>query len=217
MNKNISKVFSHNIMTIEGNPDTMDGKLHPVEETYIAHAVDKRRREFKAGRLLAKEILNELGIHNFPLKISAQRLPLWPKGICGCISHTYGYCGVAVGKSNGFLSIGFDVETLGRIKEKLWPTIFNKEEIDWLKTFDTKKQNNFATLLFSAKECFFKMQFPLTKKWLNFHDLCVKVKYNNHTFKITLKVSIKSLNKSNLKGKFYFSKAYVLTGMELRA
>ena len=98
----LSALFPKNIKTAEGDPSLIDGNLYPEEAFYIADAVSKRQKEFKAGRLIAKTLLKEMGIQHFPLRMDNKRMPLWPSGICGSISHTEGYCGVAVAKTDQY-------------------------------------------------------------------------------------------------------------------
>jgi 4'-phosphopantetheinyl transferase EntD len=70
-------------------------------------------------------------------------------------------------------ALGLDTEIAGAVKESLWPSICAEAELSWLGTLPRAERAAAVTLLFSAKEAFYKCQYPLTGDWLNFHDLVV--------------------------------------------
>jgi hypothetical protein len=56
------------------------------ERSIVAAAVDSRRREFAAGRILARRLLQSLGFDG-PLKRNSDGTPVWPAGIFRSITH----------------------------------------------------------------------------------------------------------------------------------
>ncbi len=151
-------------------------RLYPEEAVYMSEMSPRRREEFALGRALSREVLKNLGIVKSPLLIDPPTgAPLWPKGVVGSISHSKGLVLVVAALSSEVLSLGVDVEQLGRLKPVLWPRILTAADSLWLKNQELSKQNDLATLIFSAKEAFYKYQYPLTKKWLGFQDLSMRV------------------------------------------
>ena len=73
----IQGLFQNNeIITVGADISTLVGELYPEEESFIANAQHKRRREFTAGRLCAREALSHLGINNFPILVGKNREPI---------------------------------------------------------------------------------------------------------------------------------------------
>jgi 4'-phosphopantetheinyl transferase EntD len=149
--------------------------LFPAEAALLARAVRKRLQEFAAGRLCARRVLAELGVPNFPLKAAEDRQPLWPPLLVGSITHTAGFCAAVAAARNQVAAVGIDAELVGSVKVEIWPSIFRDEETRWLGSLPESQQAAAATLLFSAKEAFYKCQYPLTGEWLNFHEARVEM------------------------------------------
>ena len=84
-----------------------DAPLFPVEETSVAHAVPKRRTEFRTGRAYARAALAALGCAPAPIPVGESRQPLWPNGFLGSISHSGPWVGCAAVRCG---RVGFDVE-----------------------------------------------------------------------------------------------------------
>jgi len=155
---------------IPGDP----AELHPAELQYVARAVPKRIEEFAAGRACAKAALAEFGVREFALRAAPDRQPLWPQGFIGSITHTTGFCAAAVASCASLLAIGMDTEIVGAPTEDIWSTISRSEELAWVQSLSTDRQPAAVTLLFAAKEAFYKCQYPLVGEWLDFHDLRVE-------------------------------------------
>jgi 4'-phosphopantetheinyl transferase EntD len=150
------------------------GDLLPSEAHYVARAHPKRIKEFAAGRACAKSALAQLGVRGFALHAAADRQPLWPDGFVGSITHTTGLCAAAVAPRSSILAIGLDSEIVGAPTLDIWPTICRDEELAWVYSLPSSEQPAAVTLLFSAKEAFYKCQYPLVGEWLDFHDLRVQ-------------------------------------------
>ena len=147
--------------------------LWPEEAAGVANAVPKRIQEFAAGRLCARRALKEFGITNFPVRVAHDRQPLWPASLTGSITHTAGLCAAVVAERTRMMALGVDTEVAGAAKAELWSTICTPAELAWLDTLPRADQAAAVTLIFSAKEAFYKCQYPLVGEWLNFHDLCI--------------------------------------------
>ena len=65
-----------------------DAAIDPREAALIpAHAVERRRRDFVAGRTLAHRALAARGADRGPILWGPRHEPLWPEGWVGAISH----------------------------------------------------------------------------------------------------------------------------------
>ena len=66
--------------------------------------------------------------------------------------------------------MGIDIETIGRVEPKLWPTLFTEREAGYFRSLPPSEWRS-TTLFFSAKESFYKCQYPLTQSWVGFQDV----------------------------------------------
>lgn len=151
--------------------EALSGDSHPDEWEDIAAAAPARQREFVAGRLLARALGETLGLPPIPLRRAEDCSPVWPADRTGSLSHCDTLCAAAVGKRGAIQSIGVDTETIGRVEQKLWPTLFTEKEADYFSSLAPEKIAHETTLFFSAKESFYKCQYPLTQEWVGFQDV----------------------------------------------
>ena len=139
----------------------------------VSHCSERRISDFKAGRLCARRALKELGIEGFSLLPGKNRLPLWPAGIIGSITHTEGYSAAVVARQGSVRSVGLDSEAVGAVHEGLWPRICAPVELERLRAFKDTERGERAAVTFAAKEAFYKSQFPLTGEWIGFEDVVI--------------------------------------------
>jgi len=175
--------------------------------------------DFIGRRLCAKKALEKLGVNEFPILMANDRSPIWPEGIAGTISHTDGYCGVAVASKRDTESLGLDIECIERLKPECYYLICTDREQSRIKHLQIEEQKRLAALMFSAKECFYKCQYFINKCWAGFHEAEIFANINNNQgeFEIVLLNDIGKYFKKNstLKGRFLFSKGYVITGLTI--
>lgn len=220
MNRNIlSRIFPEFVITEETNLEPHAETIYPEEEIFIQNAARKRKVDFTVGRICARKALARLCIDNFPIKMANDRTPLWPDGIVGSISHTQGYCGVAVALKKDAKSLGLDMECINRLNDKCWPFVCTESEISQIKSLPKEKQKNMAALTFSAKECFYKCQYTINKKWVGFHDAAIYANpdINEGEFEIRLLKDIAPgfLKGNSFNGKYTFKDKFVFSGMTL--
>jgi 4'-phosphopantetheinyl transferase EntD len=153
-----------------GDPDS----LLPAEAQYLGRAVAARREEFAAGRACARRALREFGVVDFPLAVADDRRPIWPEGFTGSITHTLGYCAAVVARRRTVRALGIDTETVASVKPELWPRICGPETA-WLHALPEMQRPAAATLIFCAKEAFYKCQYALTAEYLGFDDARVEL------------------------------------------
>ena len=171
----LSELFPHGIAAAELRTPGDARLLYPEEAQSVVNAVPKRVGEFAAGRLCARRALAEFGISDFPLRMAPDRAPVWPDTMVGSITHTRGRCIAVVAERRRFTSLGLDLEVAGEVKRELWRHICVPAELAWLESLPTAAQASAATLVFSAKEAFYKCQYPVTAERLRFADLCVRL------------------------------------------
>jgi 4'-phosphopantetheinyl transferase EntD len=198
------------------------GFLYPEEAVHLGNAVAVRRQEFAAGRLCARRVLAEFGILNFPLKAAEDRQPLWPANLVGSITHTEGF-GAAVAAEKKFLAaVGIDTEVAGRVKSELWQSICTPGEIRWLRILPQSQQAAAATLIFAAKEAFYKCQYPLAGEWLNFHDATIEVvswgaACGSMTIRANRSMAFAQRASMPLEGRYLFHEQFVTAGVAVPA
>jgi len=159
--------------------------LHEQERQALGGMVNKRVREFVAGRVLARRALAELGLDDHAIPKRQDRSPGWPVGVVGSITHTNDLCVVAVAKEDHVTALGIDVERSRALEGSLWPQIGDEDEI---RKLPSGMQTGVAVCwLFSAKEAFYKAQYPLTGKFLGFEDVRVTLDIANGLFAVDLR------------------------------
>ena len=180
-------LFPEAVVTAEAVPSPKDeAALFPAERDLIARAVERRRLEFATGRACARTALGRLGIEEAPLLNDADRAPIWPEGIVGSVSHTRGYCAVAVARRGHVRSVGLDVEVDEAVKPRLWERICTDSERAWIASQPEAERGLLVRAIFSAKEAFYKCQFPVTRTFLGFSAARVELSPGVGSFVVEL-------------------------------
>lgn len=138
----------------------------------LTYAVRKRKAEYLAGRLCAREALRRAtGIDVAP-KTSGDRAPLWPAGCVGSITHSNGTAVAAGGSTKHYASIGLDMESIMSNEQALALTkqILTCSERQRFQHVIASAPGEFLTLVFSLKESLYKALYPLTLKFFYFED-----------------------------------------------
>ena len=175
----VRSLFSGEVFAAEqlspGDPE----QLLPEERAGQATWVDKRLREFAAGRQCARRALRQLTMPDYALINGPDRCPIWPNGIVGSITHADGFAAAVVARNSDFTSVGLDAERRDRVGADLWERLFVPAELSWLQSLEAAQRSGAAALLFSAKEALYKCQYLVTRRWLDFHDVALRV--DGHT------------------------------------
>ncbi len=217
----IPALFPDGVITFDATGEAAwegpDARLHPREEALIARAGPKRRREFTLGRHCARRALRELGIEDFPLLADAERMPIWPAGIVGSLSHGGGLTAVAVARRGHILGIGLDVEEAGSLDEQVIERICGKAELKSLEELARSAPDSWARLVFSAKESVYKCYYPLTRRKLWFRDVEMRADPEHRTFTVRLLRGAEHIRGLDLSGRFSHDGTHVFTGVTLTA
>ena len=209
----IAALFAPGAVAFETR-DTFDANtLLPQEQQFLARAVPKRVHEFAGGRACARAALAQLGFNGIALPVGAARAPVWPPGITGSITHTGGFCAAVVATTTRLRALGLDVEVADSVKPHLWPRICGPEELATLQSTDPQGAIAAATLLFSAKEAFYKCQHFLTGQWLGFCDVSISVEADEFTVRPTRTLEISQHSPGPWQGRYRREAGMVMTGV----
>jgi enterobactin synthetase component D / holo-[acyl-carrier protein] synthase len=167
----IEAILPGAVAAVETADDPPGAVLYPEEEATVARAVDKRRREFTAGRWCARRALVRLGHPEVPIPAGPDRQPQWPPGVVGSITHCAGYRAAALAHDRDLHTIGIDAEPHGPLPDGVLRAVALPDERDRLAGLSgTDPGVHWDRLLFSAKESVFKAWYPLARRWLGFED-----------------------------------------------
>jgi len=134
------------------------------EEKLIHGLCTKRQKEFAMGRYLSRKAFKEAGIPSVPILMGKWREPLWPGEVVGSIAHTNNTYAAAVAEQAVCRSLGVDIEKADRkIGDSAFELLCPSEELSVLETANL--ESGVARIaLFSAKESFYKLLYPLVQK-----------------------------------------------------
>ena len=171
----------------------------------------KRLQQFCTGRYCAKQALLALQATEFEILKGPEKEPLWQEGYTGSISHTEGLAGAIVANKTDYLSLGLDIEITGKVTPDLWEAVFTVAEICYLQTLNPEEQLFYATLFFSMKECFYKLQYPLTGVKLWFHDATIVKEEERYVLEMTRDLSDLPFLPERIEIYYCLHKSYIIT------
>ena len=202
------------VVTVEAGEEDWTAPLRPEEEPLVARAVEKRRREFTAGRTCARRALERLGWTDFPVVSGPRREPVWPPGVVGSITHCRGYCAAALARGSDVRGVGIDAELRVTLSDGVERMICSEAERQHLAALPGE---HWATLLFSAKESIYKAWFPLTGRWLDYRDAELTIDPEGGTFsaRILLEVEPEIFPWNPLHGRFAMTGERVFTAVTI--
>lgn len=173
------------VCTAETRVDLPGVELFPAEQAVIANSVEKRRREFTTVRHCARVALRRLGVEPGPLLPGERGAPGWPPGVVGSMTHCAGFRGAVVASAAALRTVGIDAEPAEPLPDGVLDAIALPEEKASLAALPPGVP--WDRLLFSAKETVYKSWFPLTRRFLEFHEARIALAPDG-TFAATLLV-----------------------------
>lgn len=194
---------------------SVDGLL-PPERATLPRMVAKRRQEFTAGRLAARAAMRAMGLGAQPVLMGEDRAPVWPQGIVGSISHNDSSCLAVVARNSDVAALGLDIEENQPLPEGVSNKICRAEELHWLQTPAARTVENAETLIFSAKECAYKCQYPISKTIFGFDTLSIEIDpvQNQFSARFTKDVAPFAAGQT-LNGAYFITQTTILTVMAL--
>jgi len=137
--------------------------LYPDEKKLISSFSLGRKREFTAGRVLAREALVELERKPCSILSDKNGCPIWPDSIVGSISHKGRICTAFLGLKERVTSVGIDLELQEPLQQPMWSSFATDEEVIQANVTNFSDEN-FANMVFSAKEAFYKCIYPIARE-----------------------------------------------------
>ena len=211
-------LFAADVLVAEIDPRRVaPSTLLPAEAAQVARAAAKRRREFAAGRLLARRLLGRLGVPEaFELLAGEDRAPIWPAGVVGTISHTSSRAAVAVARAGDVLALGCDLEHDEPLDEGILRRVCDPREREWIASRPLAQRGRLAMLVFSAKEAAYKAQYPLTGKILEFSDLSLDLDPGG-TFRAAFQTDVGPWRRGQcLRGRWHRAGGLIATAVTIR-
>jgi len=127
-----------------------------------------RLAEFATGRACARQALRAIGAGDTPIPRAGRRVPVWPEGTTGSISHIQGWC-VAVAATLGpVAAIGIDVEEVERVRPAVAKRVLTPTELEAIADASEADQQLATAIAFSAKEAFYKAHYQLDPRFIGF-------------------------------------------------
>lgn len=142
----------------------------------IRSSVAKRQAEYFHGRLATRLALEPFGLGLEQVGTGPSREPLWPEGHIGSISHTSNLAGAAVQSQDFAAGLGIDIENVIQPSyvDVLNDTVLSTQERHYLDTLTHAcALRVLQTLVFSAKESFFKAAFASVRRYFDFDAVSV--------------------------------------------
>jgi 4'-phosphopantetheinyl transferase EntD len=215
--RRFASLFPATVKGVELSDPELAAPLFPEEEASIARAVDKRKLEFTLGRTAARKALGALGLPPVALPSLPDRSVAWPDRAWGSITHADGICAAVAALRTHHAGVGLDAEVRQRVKRELWRHIATEREVGWLSSArDEHEAAARATLLFSAKEAFYKAQFCASRGWVGFHDADISID-DSGAFEVRLLVDVGETfaRDTRFEGKYVLLERHVVTGLVL--
>jgi 4'-phosphopantetheinyl transferase EntD len=117
-------------------------------------------------------------------------------------------------------AVGLDSEVVGDVNAEIWPSICVPIETAWIGSLPAAQRAAAVTLIFSAKEAFYKCQYPVAREFLDFHDVSVEAAawgaadgiFTIHPLR---NLAIAKRLELPLQGRYLFHEQFVTAGMAL--
>ena len=151
--------------------DADPASLPPSERSLIERAVEHRRREFAAGRSLARALLRRAGAETEALLCDPDRVPTWPSTVVGSITHCRSLCAVAVAPRAVSAGIGIDLEPARALNAGLPAQILRHAEYARIDSLPPALRPLGSLLVFSIKEAVYKAIYPERRQFLDFQQV----------------------------------------------
>ena len=174
----LSVIVPHGISVecrVIGNEDytsLLAEERHSIPTTNL-----QRLKASGAARYIARGLLAEQDINEFPILRASAGEPIWPQNIVGSLAHDDEVAVAAMGSVQDFLGLGIDVEPATPLPIDIQSLVRTSAD----KTEDTSGTGLFDRVLFCAKEAVYKAVYPLDRVILNYDDISVDLTTQNAT------------------------------------
>jgi 4'-phosphopantetheinyl transferase EntD len=190
--------------------DVPESTMFSDEAAVVAGAGAERRREFGTVRWCAREALRQLGVPAAPILPDEDRVPRWPVGVVGGMTHCAGYRAAVVARSNELCGVGIDAEPHAALPADVLDLVLRDDERARLVALThADPAVHWDRLVFCAKEAVYKAWFPLTRRWLDFDDVSIDVRLDG-TFGARV-------GGADLSGRWKVDRELILTATSIRS
>ncbi len=180
----LNDLFSPTVQLTRYDLDSYSDELYPYFQIHQPLQSklwsNKRKAQYLAGRLAAREALHSIGSPkpDIPIPSGHHREPLWPQNTLGSISHAEGFSVATAMNDGNFISngIGLDVQEIisDTDLDLLSPSVLTTTDRLIYEAHSTGlSRNQIFTLIFSAKESFFKAAYGSVREYFNFDAVSV--------------------------------------------
>jgi 4'-phosphopantetheinyl transferase EntD len=198
------------------DPRARYGGLRPEETPAMTGAVPKRLLEFTAGRAAIRQAMKALGHPATAVPQGDDRAPVWPDGLAGGMTHSSTACIAALARTGQIRSIGLDLEDDSGLDADLLDVVCTLSERAWIAAQPIANRALLAKLIFSAKECAYKCQYPISQTLFGFETLEITPDLDTGQFEATFVTSVAPFAAGTcLHGRFSISGGSILTAMTL--
>lgn len=212
----LDALFPAGVCTVMSHSRATADPLWPAEAEFAKAFSPGRQAEFRHGRACARAALLRLAVPPAAILAGKDRAPLWPEGIVGSISHGGETAAAAVSGDGGLIALGLDLEPALELEENLWPRICRREELDHLRGLSGSPGLG-VRLLFSAKEAAYKALWPVTRRFLDFHDLAVRLDPDRRSFVVSShRGGFTTKAAARMDGRFLETGGLIATGVAIR-
>ena len=147
--------------------------LFPEELAALAGATRGRQLEFAAARGCARRAVQDLGVAPRPLLPGPDRVPVWPAGLVGSLTHCEGYRAAAVARDGAVRAVGIDAEPHAPLPEDAAAVVLRPDD-RWPSTAGVHHDR----VTFSAKESVYKAWYPTARRRLDFTEVRITLREN---------------------------------------
>lgn len=156
-----------------GGPE-FDGELTAAEKELCSTWTEFRQSQFRLGRSAARRAIGRRSrTATDTIGFDDDGAPSWPIDLVGSLSHKRLHCVAIVGDAHKSSAVGIDLEidAVDRdekaLVERVCATDRELAQLAWLAGVTRSP----GTLFLSAKEAFYKMQFPKSRRFLDWEDV----------------------------------------------
>jgi len=180
------------------------------EGSHLANTAIARRNEFISGRRCARMALAHIGQASCALPADPDGLPVWPSATMGSITHSRGLCCAVAASADKMLYLGIDLEKTTRLSARAMERVVHPLEVRGV-----GDDLALASLLFSAKEAYFKAQFPVWRAQPKFKDIALQIEADTQQLSVleistNLPAQLRDVT-LRLKFRYKFVRDYVVT------
>jgi 4'-phosphopantetheinyl transferase EntD len=143
-----------------------ENALLSAEAASIVSPVVAIRRASGAARIVARQLLAQLGYADVAVPKSESGAPIWPHSVTGSLAHDDQIAVAAVTLSRDVAALGIDVEPAALLPPDMLDLIATPQELRGIPDDPLG-----GKLLFAAKEAVYKAAYPLDRVFLEFRDI----------------------------------------------